>query len=696
MNRKERIFAFMRSDTYVPLKFEELALVLDVPETDLAQFNKLLCELIDEGRVVITKKGRYMCGDDTVIAGTFCGTDKGFGFIEPDTGGKDLFISRENIGGAMHGDKIVAKILSKASDNKKGEAKVIKITERVNKTLVCTLFEKSGKLLAKPDNKKIYQYIKIHPAHTQGAEKGQKAVVKITAFPKDNKDAVGEVVEILGWVNSPETTMLAVLRTFGIPEKFPEEVMAEAKKAPKTVPKKDLAGRRDLRNELIITIDGEDARDLDDAVTVKRDSDGNFILGVHIADVSHYVRPGMAIDNEAVERGTSVYLAGGVIPMLPPALSNGICSLNENQDRLTLSCEMTFSPKGKLISHDIFESVIKTAHRMTYTDVTKILEGDKKLINKYSDIYDMLLEMKELAEILRAGRMKDGSIDFNFPEPKLVFDDEGRVIDVYKYEYTISNAIIEEFMLAANKTVAEHFFWLEMPFVYRIHETPSEEKIRELVRVLAIFNESLKGMSNNLHPKALAQVLENVKDKPSSKTISTVMLRSMMKAKYSTENLGHFGLAAKYYCHFTSPIRRLADLAIHRIIKDYLHGKNTDFGDYAALAAKNASTREVVAQDAERLSTKLKVAEYMSDFVGAEFEGVISSITQSGFYVELENTVEGRVALSDIEDDYYNYIETSYSLVGERTGQSYKIGDKITVFLARADKITGELDFIPV
>lgn len=556
----------------------------------------------------------------------------------------------------------------------------------------CTLIKKLKGFEAVPDNKKIWHRIRIPYGKNMHAGKGQKVVVEITSYPTASKFAEGRVTEILGKADTPETARRSVMVTYGLPDGFPENVLSEAELIPQTVTADAISGRRDLRDKIIFTIDGADAKDLDDAVSLEKDENGNYVLGVHIADVTHYVKEGSAINAEAIKRGTSVYLAGSVIPMLPRKLSNGICSLNHGVDRLTLSVEMTVNSKGEIIGHDIFESVINTTERMTYDDVHSLLEGDKSLEVRYEKILTTLKEMKNLAEIFRNKRMKEGSIDFNFPETKIIFDDNGNVTDVTKYKYTIANIIIEEFMLAANRTVAEHFFWLETPFVYRNHEKPSEEKISAFLKLCSLFDIIVKDKADNIHPKTLQSILSKIKDTPGEQIVANIMLRSMMKAKYSTENLGHFGLNEKYYCHFTSPIRRLADLAIHRIIKSHIHGRTKDFSDFATLAAKNATDREIIAEEAENLSKKIITAQFMYDYVGGEFEATVVSITPSSFFVELDNSVQGRVSLSALYD-YYSYNENTFSLVSD--SKEYKIGDRITVILVRADKISGEIDFIP-
>ncbi len=698
LTRKEKIFAFINSKEYVPLMEEEIMMVLDVPKEDLAEFRQILWSLTEEGKIVKSRRGRYAAAKETgVFLGKYHGNERGFGFVSIEGKEKDIFISSANAGGAMHGDTVLLRLIGDEEEGRRSEGKIIKVTHRANTKIICTMKKRFKKCYAVPDNKRIWQYVQINPAHTLGAENGQKVMVEITQYPKNDRDAVGKVAEILGWPNDPATSMLCVMRTFGLSQEFDEKVTQELKNIPTEISAEEIKGRRDKRGELIITIDGEDAKDLDDAVSIKVLEGGNFLLSVHIADVSHYVKKGTAVFDEAMKRGTSVYLAGGVIPMLPPKLSNGICSLSENTEKLTLSIDMEITPKGEIISHDIYKAVIKTRHRMTYTNVAKILKGNKKLRSEYEDIVPMLKSMKELAQVLRKKRFKEGSIDFNFPETKMEFDETGRVIDVYPYEYTIANIIIEEFMLAANRTVAERFFWQSTPFVYRVHEPPSADKMTELVRVLSVFNLKIKGKPDNVHPKELQKILDEIKGEPYETVVGTIMLRSMMKAGYSTENDGHFGLSAKYYCHFTSPIRRLADLIIHRIIKDSIDGKDCEpYRELAQTAASVASDREIVAEEAERMSRKLKIAEYVRDFIGMECEGMISGITQSGIYVQLPNTIEGRISLADMEDDYYNFIPGSYSLRGERTGKTYNIGDKMKIMIAAADSVTGDIDFVPV
>lgn len=695
MTRTERIYEFMKSDGYVPLSSEELMAVLDVPKSDCKEFYKILDSLVSKGKIIKSRKGRYSVNTDKkLVGGRYVGTSAGFGFVTTETLENDLFISAENSGDALNGDTVVAKIISESANDRRSEGKIIKVVKRENHSLVCVFRKKGSHFYAIPDNKKIPKNIRVDKKCTMSALNGQKVVVTITSYGEKNGNLKGRVTEVLGWHGEPKTDFTCILRMFDFPEDFPEKVKNEVLKIPDKICDDDIKNRRDLRNETIFTIDGEDAKDLDDAVSLKILENGNYLLSVHIADVSFYVKPGTEIFNEAVKRGTSVYLAGGVVPMLPRELSNGICSLNENSERFALSVDMEINPKGEIISHEIYKSVIKTVRRMTYTDVTKILNGNKKLNEQYGDIVPMLRQMRRLSGILRKRRFANGSIDFNFPETKIIFDEKGYAIDVRPYEYTLANIIIEEFMLAANSTVAEHYYWLETPFVYRVHENPSTEKITELRRIMNLFDLHIKGSAEGLHPKALQQALDEIKGKPCERIISTFMLRSMMKARYSTECDGHFGLAAKYYCHFTSPIRRLSDLAVHTIISADIEGRQADFGEFAEIAAKNASEREVIAEEAERTSKKIKVAEYMADFVDEEFDGIISSVTGSGFFVALENTAEGRVSVVDMYDDYYVFSQTEYSLTGEHNGKKYCIGDTVRVVLNNVNTVTGDMDFI--
>lgn len=695
MTRTEKIYEFMKSGGYVPLTADELMLVLDVPKSDTDEFYEILDKLISNGKIIKSRKGRYSVNTDkSLVTGKYIGTGASFGFVESETLKNDLFIAAENAGSALNGDTVIAKVISVSADKKHSDGKIVRVIKRENYELVCTFKKKGSHFYAVPDNKKISKNIRIDKKHTMAAVNGQKVLVKLTSYGENGEDLRGHIAEVLGWQGEPKTDFTCMLRMFGLPEDFPEKVKAEVTKIPDKISGTNIENRRDLRGETIFTIDGEDAKDLDDAISLKTLENGNYMLSVHIADVSFYVKPGTEIFGEALGRGTSVYLSGGVVPMLPRELSNGICSLNEGCDRFALSVDMEITPKGEIVSHEIYKSVIKTVHRMTYTDVTKILNGNKKLKEQYADIVPMLRLMRKLSGILRKRRFANGSIDFNFPETKVVFDENGYVTDIMPYEYTLANIIIEEFMLAANSTVAEHYYWLETPFVYRVHENPSAEKITELMRIMSLFDLHIKGSAESIHPKALQQALNSIKGEPYERIVSTIMLRSMMKARYSTSCDGHFGLAAKYYCHFTSPIRRLADLAIHTIISADIEGRQRDFAEFAEIAAKNASEREIVAEEAERTSKKIKIAEYMSEFIDEEFDGVISSVTNSGLFVALENTAEGRVSVADMRDDYYIFSATEYSLVGEHTGKVYRMGDSIKVIIDSVNTVTGDINFV--
>lgn len=703
MDRKEKVYAYICSKGYVPLKLEELVTVLGVPAEDVSQLEEILEELELEGSILRSKRGRYLSAQrEHMVAGTYTSSERGYGFVTPlEEGAEDYYIARDDAADAMHRDTVLMKIISEAQSGRRAQGKIVKVLQRATETLVCKYVVEGKTKFAIPDGTKIWQEIRIHKAHTLGAESGQKVVVKIRSYGGKNQPVTGEIVEILGWANDPAVVMKSLVRSYGLPEAFPEDVLQAAEKVPAEIQESDLLGRQDLRGQLIITIDGADARDLDDAVCVKRLENGNFMLGVHIADVSEYVQQDSILDKEALQRGTSVYLAGGVIPMLPPRLSNGICSLNPRQPRLTLSCEMEIAPDGEIVGHDIYTSVIQTRYRMTYDDVTKILEGDKALREQYTDLCDMLEEMKTLAMALRTRRMKSGSLDFDFPDAKLFFDDQGRVTEIRKEEHGLSNQIIEEFMLAANRTVAEHFFWLKTPFVYRVHEAPDTEKMTELNQALHLFGYLIKGNLEEVHPKSLQLILEDIKDKPFQRVVGTMILRSMMKARYAPQNLGHFGLSAKYYCHFTSPIRRYPDLMVHRIVKwtlrQQLQSKQeTMLENTVGRVSEISSDRERTAEEAERASRKIKIAEYMKQFVGEEFDGIISSVTGFGLFVELENTVEGLVHITQLQDDYYDFIPEQCRLIGVRTNQQYTIGDAVRVKLVRTDEENGEIDFILV
>ena len=699
--RKDRIKGFIHEKSYHPLSYEELAVVLDVPQEDRGALRQVLDEMEAEGQIFKTRKGKYGAPERMgLVAGRFQGHERGFGFVISDEPNQeDLFIQMDNLNGVMHGDRVVAKITKYPESNRRAEGEIIKILNRANDKIV-GIFERSGSLgFVTPDHRKIRPDIIVPMDKTMGALPHQKVIVEITRYPEQERNAEGRITEILGDAEQAGVDVMSIIRTYNLPLEFPDEVTGEAGAVPQELSAEELEGRRDLRELTMVTIDGEDARDLDDAVSLEMKEDGIYRLGVHIADVTHYVREGSALDEEALKRGTSVYFPDRVIPMLPRELSNSICSLNPQVDRLAFSVLMDIDSLGRVISHEIFESVIHTNERMTYTKVYQILEDkDEALIEQYRPLVPMFEKMKELALILRKKRSLRGAIDFDFEEAKIIVDDNGKPIDIKRYPMTIANKIIEEFMLLCNETVSEHFYWANIPFVYRIHEDPDPEKIESLNAFLYNFGQRIKG-SGNVHPRALQDVLEKVKGTPQERMISTMMLRSLQKARYSDEHVWHFGLAAGYYSHFTSPIRRYPDLIIHRIMKEYIHGdfseqRNEHYASILPEVTRQCSERERNAEEAERDCDDLKKAEYMQQHVMETFTGIVSGITSFGMFVELENTIEGLIRLSSMDDDYYRYDEKQYCLIGERTGNIYRIGDAVEIVVTRASPENRQIDFM--
>lgn len=700
--RKERILAYMESEGYVPIKRRDMRAMLSVPQEDREKFENLINELIAEGCVFETKKGKLASPKDLQMAtGTFIGHARGFGFVTPDAGGEDIFIPASETMGAMQKDRVLYKVLHKAEKGKKADGVIVRILERGQQRIVGT-FEAGSKGygFVVADDKKIAKDIFISRENTKGAVTGHKVVVEITDYGEDRRNPEGKVIEILGHINDPGVDILSVIRRYELAVEFPEEVYAEIEHLGTEVAEADKKGREDLRDLLTITIDGADAKDLDDAVSLKRLGNGNFELGVHIADVSHYVRENTALDKEAYARGTSVYLVDRVIPMLPHKLSNGICSLNPHVDRLALSCLMEVNGRGEVVSHRILESVINSDYRMTYTAVREILEdGAPALLEQYAEILPMLEDMEELRQILGEKRRKRGSVNFDLPESKIILDENGKPIDIKPYEKSIATNMIEEFMLVCNETIAENSFWQEMPFMYRSHQEPDEDKLEKMEQFLRGFGYYLRKKDGEIHPRELQKVLQKAEETDEERIITRMVLRSMMQARYTAENGGHFGLAAKYYCHFTSPIRRYPDLEIHRMIKKMLHGEL----DEKASAyyrrkmpdwAKHCSKQERVAEDAERDTDALKKVEFMEDKVGQIYEGIISGVTNWGIYVELPNTIEGMVALSQMDDDYYEFDEKKMLVFGKRTKKSYRLGDKVIVSVAKVDRMMGTIDFV--
>ena len=695
--RKKMIYDFMCDDMYVPMKIKELAIVLGVKKDQRPQLEQILNELMTEGRIVCSKRGKFSKSEEKKITGTFQAHPKGFGFVSVEGEKEDIFIPESETNGAMHMDTVEISV-SPAVTGRRKEGKVLHVLERGMKQVVCTYQLNKNFGFAVPDNPKFGSDIFIPLERSKGAVNGHKVVVEITQYGKKGKNPEGKVVEILGHINDPGVDILSIVRAYGLPVEFDPKVMTQVEHVAKPVSEADMAGRKDLRDWQMVTIDGEDAKDLDDAVSLTMDHE-NYILGVHIADVSNYVQEHSALDTEALKRGTSVYLVDRVIPMLPHALSNGICSLNQGEERLALSCIMTVNPKGEIIDHTITESVICVNRRMTYTNVKKILaDHDPEVMAEYEPLVPMFEKMAELAAILRKKRMKRGSIDFDFPETKVILDKNGNPVDIRPYDRNVATKLIEDFMLAANETVAAEYYWRELPFVYRTHEQPDSEKIQKLSTFINNFGYSLHIGSDEVHPKELQKLLEKIDGTSEEPLISRLTLRSMKQARYTVENTGHFGLAADCYCHFTSPIRRYPDLQIHRIIKDSLRGRLGEkrIGHYTQIlpeVAKHASEMERRADEAERETIKLKKVQYMEKHIGETFAGVISGVAEYGFFVELENTVEGLVRVTSLTDDFYQYYEETYELVGGATNRRFKLGQQVRVTVDNCDRIMRTIDF---
>ncbi len=695
--RKKILLEFLSSTEYKPMKLKEMAGILQVPRNEKTDFREVVEALVADGKIEADNSGKYRVSDNNTKAGIFTGTQRGFGFVVIEGEDEDIFIPESSTKGALHNDKVLVSIKGEQT-GKRREGEILRIIERSNTTVVGT-FEKSKNYgFVVPDNTKFGKDIFIQKEHTKGAVNGHKVVVKITNFGDKLKNPEGRIIEILGHINDPGVDIKSVIAAYNLPLEFPEEVLKQVEKTEEEIGEEEIKGRKDLRDLPTVTIDGEDAKDLDDAITLSKEGD-IYHLGVHIADVSHYVREDTPLDKEALNRGTSVYLVDRVIPMLPHKLSNGICSLNAGTDRLALSCLMDIDDKGNVIGHEIVEAVICVNRRMTYTSVKKILEDkDEAERKEYEELVPMFLLMEELAEILREKRRKRGSIDFDFPESKVVLNNEGHPVDIKPYDRNKATKIIEDFMLIANETVAEDYFWQEIPFVYRVHENPDSDRIKELGIFINNFGYSIRIGQEDIHPKELQKLLGKIEGTSEEALISRLTLRSMKRAKYAAESDGHFGLAAKYYCHFTSPIRRYPDLQIHRIIKENLKGGLGEkrYNHYHKIlpdVARQASITERRADDAERDVLKLKKVEYMSDHIGEEFDGVISGITSWGMYVELPNTVEGLVRVADMEDDFYVYEEEKYAMTGEHTRKSYKLGQKVKVEVVDTDKWQKVIDF---
>lgn len=699
--RKKIIYEFMCDDLYVPMKLKELAILLQVPREQKGELKSVLDDLEAEGRIHVTKKGKYMKGESAILRGIYQAHPKGVGFVSTEGEKEDIFIPEESAAGAFQGDTVEV-TLTGVTSGKRREGKIVRIVSH-GITSVVGLFrirENKNYGFVIPDNQKILQDIFVPMERAKGAVNGHKVVVELTSYGTDREKPEGRIVEILGHVNDPGVDILSIIKDYDLPTEFPERVMNQAERTPNFVSEADRNGRKDIRDWRMVTIDGEDAKDLDDAISITRTEDGKgFVLGVHIADVTNYVQERSALDREALERGTSVYLADRVIPMLPHKLSNGVCSLNAGEDRLALSCIMTLDSKGVIVEHEICETVIQVDQRMSYISVKKILaDKDREEIRRYEDFVPMFELMEELSEILRKRRQKRGSIDFDFPESKLILDEDGTPLEVKAYDRNVATKIIEDFMLLANETVAEEYYWLEIPFVYRVHESPDEDKLKKLAAFIHNFGYTMHLGGDEVRPGEIQKLLAKIEGTPQENLISRLALRSMRRAQYAPDNAGHFGLAAQYYTHFTSPIRRYPDLQIHRIIKDHLRGRMNEekiqhYRNILPDVTKQASDTERRAEEAERETIKLKKAEYMSRRIGRVFEGVISGITAWGIYVELPNTIEGMVHVANMQDDHYDYYDDRYEMAGAHTGKVYKLGQTVYVRVIGADSLTRTIDF---
>lgn len=698
---KQKLLGLISEAAYNPLKKEELAMIFDIHHTEMPMFYNFLDELVESGYLILTKKGKYTSPNQMgLFVGKLVSHKKGFGFVESDEEyTQDLFIPADSLNGAMHNDRVIAEITTPATDEKRAEGRIIKVVERAITDVVGTFQESKNFGFVLPDNKKFNKDIFIPKKFFNGARGNDKVVCRITQWPTEDRKPEGKIIEILGQKGDRYVEIASVIREHGLPEEFPKKVLDEAEKVAIEIPQEEIDRRLDIRDMNIFTIDGEDAKDLDDAVSIEVLDNGNYKLGVHIADVTHYVKEKSKLDKEALKRATSVYLVDKVIPMLPKTLSNGVCSLNPFEDKLTLSVFMEINHKGDVVKHDIKETIINSKARMTYTEVSDILEkDDEKLKKTFAKVADDFFTAEKLARILMKRREKRGAIDFDFPEAKIILNNDGDVVDIVQYERRISNRIIEEFMLITNETVAEHFFWLNMPFVYRVHETPAHEKIETLNKFISTFGYVIKEDLESVHPKALQGIIEQIHGKTEEKAISTIMLRSLKQARYSPECVGHFGLAAQYYSHFTSPIRRYPDLQIHRIIKEFLNGKisqkrQDQLAQIVDYASTQSSEREREAELAERDVKDIYKARYMEDRVGEEFVGIVSSVTSFGMFIELDNTVEGLVRLADMGDDYYIFDENTFTILGERTKKMYRIGDVVKIRVEKVNVDFKEIDF---
>ena len=696
-----KVLNLIKDKDYAPMKAKEIAMIMHVPKSEYNELLRILGKLEMEMKIQKNRKNQYRPVDAVYYDGIYRKNQKGFGFVKIEDQEDEIYIAKENSKNALNGDRVLIEIIEEKNKVKKAEGKVVKILKHEKDTIVGRFENNKNFGFVIPDDKNFGTDIFISKKNFGKARNNHKVLVKIIKYPEKGKKAEGKIIEVLGNVNEAGVDMLSLIKEHNLPSTFPEPVVEEAKKCGNQIDENDIANRRDLRQDIIFTIDGEDAKDLDDAVKVTKLENGNYRLDVHIADVSYYVKPNSLLDQEALLRGTSIYMLGRVIPMLPRELSNGICSLNAGEDRFTLSCTMEINQKGEVISSDVYKAVINVTERMTYTNVQKILDNsDEEVVNRYKPYIHEFKLMEELALILKHKRLEQGYLNLDIPESKIELDIEGRVTNIKKYETTFANEIIEQFMLTANETIAEKFFWLDAPFIYRVHEKPDYEKVQELNKFLFNFGLKIKANKDNIYPKEFAKVLEEVQGKEEEKVVSNLVLRTLKVARYEAINEGHFGIASKYYCHFTSPIRRYPDLFIHRIISKYLEDNYDveesfveEYKKQAEERAKQSSERENIATKVERESEDIKKAEYMEGRIGEEYEGIICSVTSFGIFVELENTVEGLIRFDDLGDEYFIYDEERKMLIGEHTRTTYKIGDKINIRVKDASKLMRTVDF---
>ncbi|HBW13824.1 MAG TPA: ribonuclease R [Proteiniclasticum sp.] len=695
----EKILAMVNDHQYRPMTIDEMAQVLGFDKQEKKVLRNTVEELLKEGSLLKIKKEKIVLPERYgVYVGRIDVNKRGFGFVFRGEGKGDIFVPENALKTAMNGDKVQVKLIRENAGTRRAEGEILEVLERKNSKIIGVYEQTKAFGFVSPEDQKLQHDVFISKSNRNFAETGDVVVVEITKWPEKGRNPEGIILEILGKKGDKGVDILTVVKKFNLPEAFPPKVLSYTDTLSETAEEKEFSKRRDLRGEKIMTIDGADAKDLDDAVSVVKLENGLYKLSVHIADVSHYVRENTPLDKEAFKRATSVYLLDLVIPMLPEKLSNGLCSLNPFEPKLALSCDMIIDGEGKVVEHEIYESVIESKLRATYEDVTKVLQGEmNETLAKYEEFVPMIEDMRDLQRILEKKREKRGAIEFDFPESKIKLDKLGKPVEVSLYPREISNKIIEEFMLVCNETVSEHMFWTHMPFIYRVHEEPDEEKLKAFTEFSYNLGYPVK-LYAGIQPKSLQEVLKKVEGKKEEPVLSKLLLRSMMQARYAPENIGHFGLAATYYSHFTSPIRRYPDLLIHRIIKEFLHGKIDEkrvrsLVPIVSEASKQASEMERVAVDAERELDALKKAEFMQQHIGEVFEGIISSVTNFGLFVELPNTIEGLVHITSLYDDYYVYDERYMTLIGERTGKKYALGEKIRVLVSNVNLDSREIFF---